>query len=172
MMNFKSVSIKALLFGATGLALLSTQAFALDFQYTFENLNGDVGSPTDIVTGRILGLNDNSFNFQPVTVTLDSVSPSIDPAFKAYTWTDFGLFFVLGGNMLFQSWSSNDGSYAINLDTFNAPFVATSDFTKYYLGGEESLIITPLSSVPDGGSTQILLGVGLVGLALLHRKLA
>ena len=178
LLELKLLKIKTFTLAAAGFALLSSSALALDFQYSFVNTLGNVGSPADVITGRILGLNDNSLNFQPVTVTLDSVSPSISSPFTApYQWTDSGVFAVSGGVLSGISWSSNDGTFAINIDTANAPFIATSSagqlFSKYYLGGQEgSLSITPLSSVPDGGSTMLLFGLSLAGLVWAGRKLA
>ena len=63
MLKSKSVVIRTILLSATGLTLMSSPVLALDFQYSFENTGGNAQLLDAMVTGRILGLNDNSFNF-------------------------------------------------------------------------------------------------------------
>jgi len=153
--------------GAVVLGLLigsgTAPAAPIDFTYSFVNTAGNVGSPTDIVTGTIFALPDNTTSFGPTTVTVDSVSPSFSFPFSTHSWTDFGVFTVSGGILTSIAFSSNDGAFALNI---NAPFLATPNFSEYYLGSGNTTF-TPVPSAGAGAvpepASLLLLGVGLLG---------
>jgi hypothetical protein len=172
----KQMLVSVAVVGLAGLALLPAPALAVDFDWSFKNTAGNVGLPSDTVSGTIFGLADNSFNNQSTIVTVDLVSPSVTSPFTVpMSFTSFGTFPVFGGvlasvGLNHISWSGVNGAFALNLDVDNPQFWSNNGFTKYYLSGG-SITFTP-HSTPDGGSALMLLGMGLTGFGLLRRKLA
>lgn len=174
----KSFNLKSLVVGAAVLASAGTQALALDFSFFFENSGqwANAGSPTDIVYGRILGLHEGN-NYQQVTVWVDSVVPALDPDFAVpglpHSWTSYVDANVTGGLITYANFSATDAYYAIRL---NGALFSLDDFTQGYSYGG-NVTFTPLGdttgpSVPDGGTTVFLLGIGLSILGLVRRKMA
>jgi len=172
----------SVLAGCAVLVFSSTKSQALDFTYSFVNTGGAGTTIGSVVTGRILGLQDNSFNFLGATVTFDSVSTGFDPGFSATSWTEAGIFQVVGGVLVSVNFSGDvahesnpAANEVITIQTGNRDFVAYNNFTKYYYDGAAAATFTPLSTpsaAPDATSTLGLLVAGAVGLETLRRRQA
>lgn len=166
-------NIKTSIFTFGLLIALSTPALALDFQFSFQNTGGNAGSASDVITGRILGLNEGA-NFQNVGVILDSVTPSLDPAFTSplpYSWNSAIIATVTGGVLNSVSFSASDGIYAISLNT---SYFSLAGFNKYYLGTVHFTPITTsgIPAVPDGGTSLLLLGMSMTAIGWMRRKMS
>ena len=175
-MKLHSRSIKA--FGAAFLLCGSSQA--LDFSYSFVNHNGSANTTEGaIVTGKILGLNDNMVNFQPVTVTLDSISPDNGLLPLPFIWFESGTFDVLGGMIQSAQFSKHDPTAEIDLNTDigGRILINKPDWGTYYINGTPEITFTPLNTestqqtpTPDGGASTLgLLALSAVGGASLRR---
>ena len=156
---------------ALALAVAATPASAIDFKWSFVNSGqwANAGSPTDVVSGRILGLNEGP-NWQVVTVWVDQVDPSLDPDFAApgfpglpYSWSANVSAVVTSGNITSLNFSSPHGDpyYSIRL---NPALFSLSNWSQSYIY-EGLVTFTPIttstgSRTPDGGSSLLLLGIG------------
>jgi len=159
------------------LAACGNTASALDFSFSFVNSGhwANAGSPTDVVQGRILGLNEGN-NWQVVTVWVDSVVPSLDPDFASpglpHSFTSNIDAVVTGGVLISANFSATDGNYSIRL---NGAYFSLANFTQAYIY-DGNVTFAALGSgdpapVPDSGAaTCLLLGAGLVAVGALRNR--
>jgi hypothetical protein len=165
-------------FGAA--ILLSGSSQALDFSYSFVNHNGSANTTEGaVVTGKILGLNDNMVNFQPVTVTLDSISPDNGLFSLPFIWFESGTFDVLGGMIQSAQFSKHDPNVEIDLntDTGGRVLINKPDWETYYINGTPEITFTALNeqsahqtATPDGGASTVgLLALSAAGIASVRR---
>jgi len=160
------------------LLLLAVPCHALQFNYSFVNTDGFGTTPGSVVKGTIDGLNDNTVNFQQVTVTLDSISGSDALGYAPHSWFDYGVFTVTGGSITDAAFSSNDGILGIDLNTSpggRGLVFPSAGFIPFYRNGTPEITFTPVadvrSSVPDGSTNSLALLVGsTAGLFVLRRK--
>src|SRR4051812_18689374 len=101
--------LKNSILGAAALLIAGVQTRALDFNYSFVNDAGFGTDPSAVVAGSILGLNEG-WNFQQITVTLDSISDGDPNHFVPHNWFDYGTFDVVSGQIVSAAFSSYDGS--------------------------------------------------------------
>ncbi len=172
----KLLTLRSLPLKLAALLLLGVPARALDFQYSFVNTDGVGTTLGSVVTGTIEDLVDDSSNFQPVTVTLDSISGPDGLGFAPYSWTSSGQFHVSAGVLSFVQWSANDGVLGIDLNTDaggRGLVFPSGPFVPFYRNGTPTITFTPKAStpVPDGASHSLLLLAGsLAGLTILRRR--
>ncbi|HEV8542505.1 MAG TPA: hypothetical protein VGR78_08940 [Verrucomicrobiae bacterium] len=164
------------------LLLLAVPCHALQFNYSFVNTDGFGTALGSVVKGTINGLNDNTVNFQKVTVTLDSISGSDALGYAPHGWTDFGVFTVSGGLITEAAFSSNDGTLGIDLNTSpggRGLVFPLPGFVPFYRNGTPEITFTPVagdlhstgSAVPDSSTnTLALLAGSAAGLLVLRRR--
>lgn len=169
-----SVTILAIV----GLAL---QASALSFNFSFDGDTG-LGSVPGTVTGTIFGLVDNAPGQAATSILITSFPAGLGGTLSHPDLLDFSSqvannFNVSGGQIIGGGFAAQDSGDTVILGPVAAYYgfnnVLTLDNGNTIVGnfdGSAGIVFTPVSSsVPDAGSSAILLGSACLGLWSLRR---
>ena len=167
---------KGIVLGLAAFALMSTQSSASTYWWTFTSGPSGFGVPNpSVVDGYITGafVNNGPANsyVSPVTVTVDYIST--DPGWIPVTFSSYASITDVNNQLTHVFFQGSSSGWTILLNSAFPAYVDelyNSGFTHLYESGGYADPQGANFRVPEGGSTCLLLGLGLATLGLLRHQ--
>lgn len=135
------------------------------------------GSSATGTYAAVLGPNTNSMLLQhdaPLTNSTFTDLSTVDQTFTTNTWYNLQVSWAVGG-LITENLYGSDGVTLLNTTSATDNSITTGSIAFRAFGDSvtaiDSVVVAsaPTSTVPDGGTTLVLLGSGLIGLGLLRK---